>query len=47
MPPVISRGGGEVPAGQHDRVGWGRKGYGVPPITCRGVEKGLTDSMTE
>ncbi len=27
--PVTCRGGGEGPDGRHDRVGWGRKGYGV------------------
>jgi hypothetical protein len=41
MLPITCRGGGEGPDGGHDRVGWGRKGYGVcPPVTCRGGGEG-------
>ncbi len=48
IPPVTCRGGGEGPDIRHDRVGWGREGYGVyHQLPVEGVEKGLTFGMTE
>ncbi len=48
MPLVTCRGGGKGPDRRHDRVGWGRKSYGVSPqLPVEAVEMGLTDDMTK